>query len=77
LAIKGQRELTSVFNKNQKEYPKNSDGKQFCMKFFIRGVCSKFAHDLIPCQKKKRRPLIPLLENLEKAQVSWIFNEGQ
>jgi hypothetical protein len=39
--VKQGEEFAKVFYKNQKQCPKTSDGKQICMKYFIRGFCDK------------------------------------
>jgi hypothetical protein len=33
--------FAKVFYKNQRQCPKTQDGKQICMKFFLRGICDK------------------------------------
>jgi hypothetical protein len=39
--LKEKENFAQVFYKNQKECPKNSEGKLICMKFFLRGICNK------------------------------------
>jgi hypothetical protein len=39
--LKENENFAQTFYKNQKECPRTSDGKQICMKFFLRGLCTK------------------------------------
>jgi hypothetical protein len=48
--------FAKVFYKNQRQCPKTQDGKQICMKFFLRGICDKSctrAHKLSGDEEKK------------------------
>jgi len=39
--LKDNKYFSRVFSKNQRECPQTSDGKNICMKFFLRGLCNK------------------------------------
>ncbi len=39
--LKENENFAQTFYKNQKECPQSSDGKQICMKFFLRGIFTK------------------------------------
>ncbi len=39
--VKENENFSKVFYSHQKDCPKNSEGKSICMKFFLRGVCTK------------------------------------
>ncbi len=39
--LKDSENFAQFFYQNQKECPRTSDGKQICIKFFLRGVCIK------------------------------------
>jgi hypothetical protein len=39
--LKENENFAQVFNKNQKDCPKKSNGKYICMKFFLHGICNK------------------------------------
>jgi hypothetical protein len=48
--------FAKVFYKHQNECPKTADGKLICMKFFLRGICTKYcmrAHPLSANDSKK------------------------
>jgi hypothetical protein len=54
--LKENEKFAKVFYKNQKECPKDSDGKHICMKFFLRGICNKScsrSHNLSKEDEKK------------------------
>jgi hypothetical protein len=54
--LKENENFAKVFYKNQKECPKDSDGKHICMKFFLRGICNKScsrSHNLSKEDEKK------------------------
>jgi hypothetical protein len=54
--LKENENFANVFYKNQKECPCTTDGKQICMKFFLRGICVKSCprtHNLSKEDEKK------------------------
>jgi hypothetical protein len=54
--LKKKENFGKIFYSNQKECPKTTEGKMICMKFFLRGVCTKSCnrvHSLSGDDKKK------------------------
>jgi len=54
--LKDNENFSKIFYKNQKECPQTSDNKQICMKFFLRGICTKScqrSHSLSKEDEKK------------------------
>jgi hypothetical protein len=54
--LKENENFSKVFYSHQKDCPKTSEGKSICMKFFLRGVCTKSCprvHNLSSKEKNK------------------------
>jgi hypothetical protein len=75
--LKDNENFMTMFYKNQKDCPKTFEGRHLCMKFFIRGLCTKScprSHHLSKEDEKKIETY--LFSTAGSKQVNWIFSEG-
>jgi hypothetical protein len=71
--LKDNENFARVLYKNQKECPQTLDGKQTCMKFFLRGICTKSCPRSHSFTKMTKRSPKPLYTCAGKEQANWIF----